>query len=102
MSNVKKHLKILFHIKHFIEEDDALDAIYGPPQEYRCYVEESAKSIIDEFGKEAVSNTQFYIDGSTNVSRKDVMVFEGQEYRIKALDVIRNKKGTKVLKVVYV
>jgi hypothetical protein len=102
MANVEKHLKIPFHIKRCIGESDTLEALYAPPQEYRCYVEETSKSIIDEFGKETVSNTQFYISGTVDVDYKDVMLFEGREYRIKSLDVIRNKKGTKVLKVVYV
>lgn len=93
MANVKKNLKIPCAIKRYAGESDKLDIEYSVPTPTRCYVEEEHKAIINMEGKEEVSETTFYFDGTEKVAHEDIIVFEELDYAIKAIAKYRSKLG---------
>lgn len=101
MVNVKKHTLIPINAKHFIGQDDTGYVEYSSLTEHKCYIEEGVKTVLDEFGEEVTSDTTLYFDGEVPVERKDLIIVDGIDRRIKAMDKIRTKKGKLVLKVVY-
>lgn len=101
MSSISGLLNIPVIIKPLLRIDGAGDAVYGQLINTTCYADETIKNIVDVSGKETVSSISFYIAGSTDISKDDLVVFGGKEYRIKARSAARDIKGKCLLWTVY-
>lgn len=102
MTKYKKHLRIPLTLIPFVIDDKYGDPEYGVPQDITCYVEDKITVVKNREGVEVVSNSVFYIDGDVKVIYNDVLKFNGEEYSIQNISTIRDKHGTKLLKMVYV
>lgn len=102
MRGIKKLLRIPLEIHPYEGVDDRLDVSYGAPIPTTCYAESEIKVVNDTSGKEVVSNTTIYLDGSEVISENDKILYNDKEHLIKALADVRELNGDIALWMVYV
>lgn len=98
--SLKSWLNIPAVIKPFSRYTGTGTKQYGTPINILCYAESKVQVITDAKGTEVVSNKQLYIDGSTEVSELDCVIFEKTEKSIKSIGTFY-RNGKPDIKVVY-
>jgi hypothetical protein len=98
--SVKKWANIPFTIKPFIKYDGAGDKEYDDDVPATCYVEGKVINVIDKEGNEVTSNLQLYVDASIVLKVTDAIIYDNEEYVIKAIGTFY-LNGNKDLLVVY-
>lgn len=102
--SLKKWLKTPLVIVPFVRYDGTGSAIYDEDSKIdtKCYAQGSVKMIRDADGNEVVSDLQLYINGSVDISLRDLLIFDEEEYDVKAVAPFYDGSTGKVdIKVVY-
>lgn len=76
------------------------DRQFGEPYDIRCYPEGKVQIVKNSDGKEVVSNTILYVEGTATINDLDKIVFEGRETEIVAITSYYRGSGPDV-KMVY-
>jgi len=83
--SLKKWLSVPVEIKPFIKQDGTGEPTFGNNISTKCYPQGKVTLVRDVHGNDIVSNLQLYIKGDTAIKVTDVVVFNGNDYNIKAL-----------------
>lgn len=81
-SSLKPWIDIPYQLKPFIKRSGTGAAQYGEPQDKKCYPEAKIVLTKNSKGAEVISSHQLYVDGSTEVDVRDLIIFEGSEWSI--------------------
>ena len=99
-SSLKPWMNLPAQIKPFLKRDGTGTKIYADPVAIKCYAEGKVQVVTDSNGAEVVSTSQLYVDGPTEVSVLDCVIFEGVEKSIRNITTYY-RNGLPDLKVVY-
>lgn len=86
--------------KPYVSRSGTGSKVFGEPVNILCYAEGKIQVVTSKEGKEVVSNKLLYVDGATELSELDNIVFEGRETEIKAINYFY-RNGKPDIKVVY-
>ena len=73
---------------------------FGEAQQALCYAEGSVKVISSNNGKDVISTTQLYVNGTVPIKELDNVLFEGKESEVKSIGFFYRNGGVD-LKMVY-
>lgn len=100
-NSLKTWMTIPVAIKPFLKKSGTGTKLYDVPVDTLCYAMAEVKTVTNEAGVEVISNTQIYLDGSTQVNSNDNLIFEGKERGILSIERFYNGSGVISMKVVY-
>lgn len=98
--SLKNWINLPAQIRPFLSRTGTGLKTYGALVDILCYAEGKVELIKDSSGVEVVSNSRLYVDGLTNISVLDMVIFEGKEAPIQNIGSFY-RKGTVDIKVVY-
>lgn len=99
-NSLKAWANLPVQIRPFVKRTGTGTKIYGDPVDTLCYAEGKIQVVSDDSGADVVSNKQLYVDGSTQVSELDSIIFEGREKSIKSISTFY-RGGVADIKVIY-
>lgn len=93
-------LKMPVAIKPFVSYTGTGTSVYGEPVTTMGMVTGKVTRVVNTTGVEVTSMQQVYLDGSVDITVKDLIVFEGKELAIESINTFY-WRGLPDLKVVY-
>lgn len=98
--SLKSWLNIPVKILPFIKRTGTGSKEFGEAFDTVCYILGESEVVKDQDGKEVVSNTQVYLNGSITISVLDRIVLEDGEHDIKTVSTFY-RDGKPDIRVVY-
>lgn len=99
--SVKDWLDVPITIKPFLKRTATGDKEFGTPHDALCYPRGEVNIVRNWQGVEVVSHNHLHVEGDTEVSELDNVVFEGREYPVQAISAFY-RNGKPDIKVVYI
>ena len=100
-NSLKAWINVPIIIKPFIKRSATGDKVFGEEIHTKCYPQGEVKIVRDWQGVEVVSHNHLHVEGDTQVTELDDIVFEGKSYPVKAVSAFY-RNGVPDLKVVYI
>jgi hypothetical protein len=98
--SIKTWVNVPYQIKPFDKRTGTGTKLFKDTVDSLCYPKSETELITDSTGAEVVSMTQLYIDGSTELTVLDNIIFENEERPIKKITSFY-RNGVPDIKVVY-
>lgn len=99
--SLKPWLNVPVVVKPYVRRSATGDKIFGPSYEVMCYPQGEVNIVRNWQGVDVVSHNHLYMDGSTQITKLDNVVFEDEELPVQAISVYY-RDGKPDIKVVYV
>lgn len=93
-------VNVPFQIKPFVKRTGTGAVIYADAIDELCYPVAATEEILDSYGAQCISSHKLYLKGTTDISVKDIVIFEGVEREIKTIQCFY-RNGKVDCKVVY-
>lgn len=99
--SLKPWVNVPIVIKPFVKRSATGDKIFGEDIPALCYPQGEVKIVRDWQGVEVVSHNHLHVEGDTQVTELDDIIFEGKSYPVKAVSAYY-RNGVPDIKVVYI
>lgn len=99
--SLKPWVNVPIIIKPYLKRTATGDKVFGPEYTVMCYPQGEVNIVRNWQGVEVVSHNHLFVEGDTNVSKLDNVVFEGEELPVQAISTYY-RDGKPDVKVVYV
>lgn len=99
--SLKEWLDVPITIKPFLKRTATGDKVFGAPRDTLCYPRGEVNIVRNWQGVEVVSHNHLHVEGDTEVTELDNIVFEGKEYPVQAISAFY-RNGKPDIKVVYI
>ena len=100
-NSLKEWLDVPITIKPFLKRTATGDKEFGPSRDTLCYPRGEVNIVRNWQGVEVVSHNHLHVEGDTEVTELDNIVFEGKEYPVQAISAFY-RNGKPDIKVVYI
>ena len=99
--SVKEWINVPVTIKPFVGRTATGGKLFGEPREALCYPQGEVNIVRNWQGIEVVSHNHLHMDGTTEVSKLDNILFEGEDLPVQAISTFY-RNGKPDIKVVYI
>lgn len=100
-SSLKEWLDVPITIKPFVKRTATGDKVFGETIQELCYPRGEVNIVRNWQGVEVVSHNHLHVEGDTQVTELDNIIFEGKEYAVQAISAYY-RDGKPDIKVVYI
>lgn len=100
-ASLKPWINVPVTVKPFLKRSATGDKLFGPSRTILCYPQGEVNIVRNWQGVEVVSHNHLYVEGDTEVTKLDNIVFEGEDLPVQAISTFY-RDGKPDIKVVYV
>ncbi len=99
--SLKAWIDVPVIVKPYIKRSATGDKVFGEERTILCYPQGEVNIVRNWQGVEVVSHNHLYVDGNTEITKLDNVIFEGEDLPVQAISTFY-RNGKPDIKVVYV
>lgn len=99
--SVREWINVPVTVMPFLKRTATGDKEFGEAYEVLCYPQGEVNIVRNWQGVEVVSHNHLHVDGNTNITKLDEVIFEGEQLPVQAISTYY-KNGVPDIKVVYI
>ena len=99
--SLKEWIDVPVTVKPFVKRTATGDKVFGDSYTVLCYPQGEVNIVRNWQGVEVVSHNHLYVDGNTQITKLDNVVFENEDLPVQAISTFY-RDGKPDIKVVYV